>query len=95
MSRSIGDLFAETLGVCAEPTVKKVLLTQKQEFIVVASDGIWEFLENIEVVKMVDSFGKDKVQEAADALAEKAYKRWIDEEEDLVDDITIIIHYFN
>ncbi len=31
-------------------------LTEKDKFIILASDGVWEFLSNDEVVKIVESY---------------------------------------
>lgn len=61
MSRSIGDIFAQTLGVSAVPVTKLFTLSDKHEFIIVASDGVWEFLTNIDVVRMVAKYGKEGV----------------------------------
>ena len=44
MSRSIGDEVAKKLGVIAEPEISQVKLTHKDKFILIASDGVWEFL---------------------------------------------------
>lgn len=94
MSRSLGDLLAKEYGVISEPEVKKIHLDPSKKFIILASDGIWEFITNEEAVAIVHKYGKHRVQEAANELAELAWNRWIEKEEDLVDDITIIVHYF-
>lgn len=44
---------AEDIGVCAEPEVEVRQLTASNPFLVVASDGVFEFLTNQEVVNMV------------------------------------------
>ena len=44
---------AEDIGVCAEPEVEVRQLTAENPFLVVASDGVFEFLTNQEVVNMV------------------------------------------
>lgn len=45
--------MAEDIGVCAEPEVEVRQLSASNPFLVVASDGVFEFLTNQEVVNMV------------------------------------------
>lgn len=56
MSRSIGDYIAHTAGVIADPEVMRFELNQDHKFIVVASDGVWEFLTNEEIGHIVWPF---------------------------------------
>ena len=51
MSRSIGDFIATTLGVIPEPKFIEDKIDNKTKFIVIASDGVWEFLDNNKVAK--------------------------------------------
>jgi len=53
MSRSIGDLVASSVGVIAEPDIYEYMLRKSDKFIVIASDGVWEFLSNEQVVEIV------------------------------------------
>lgn len=46
MSRSFGDSMACRAGVHAVPEVKTFELSTDDKIIVLASDGVWEFLEN-------------------------------------------------
>ena len=46
MSRSIGDFIATKLGVIPEPKFIEEKIDKDCKFIVVASDGVWEFLDN-------------------------------------------------
>ena len=50
MSRSFGDHAAAEVGVIAEPEIIEMNLTEEDKFIVIASDGVWEFLSNDDVV---------------------------------------------
>jgi serine/threonine protein phosphatase PrpC len=43
MSRSFGDYVASQVGVIAQPEVIKHILHPNDKFIVIASDGIWEY----------------------------------------------------
>ena len=46
MSRSFGDAMAARVGVNAIPEIKDFTLTPEDKVIVLASDGVWEFLKN-------------------------------------------------
>jgi serine/threonine protein phosphatase PrpC len=46
MSRSFGDGAAAEVGVIADPEILEMNLTEQDKFIVLASDGVWEFLSN-------------------------------------------------
>ena len=46
MSRSFGDSTAARVGVNAVPEVMMFELTVEDRVLVLASDGVWEFLEN-------------------------------------------------
>jgi serine/threonine protein phosphatase PrpC len=46
MTRSIGDKIASTIGVTANPEIIAHNLSAEDKFLVIASDGIWEFLSN-------------------------------------------------
>lgn len=46
MSRSFGDSTASRVGVNAIPEIKIFDLNPDDRVLVIASDGVWEFLEN-------------------------------------------------
>lgn len=92
MTRSFGDLIAASVGVIPTPEVWKRTLDEKDKFMILASDGVWEFISNQEAVDIVAKC-KDG-EEACKALYEESTKRWRAEEE-VVDDITCLIVYFN
>ena len=95
MSRSFGDHLAHTIGVTCEPEIIEIEFNEEDKFIILASDGIWEFMSNQEVVDIVKEFYmKNDLQGALFSLYKEASKRWIMEEE-IIDDITLIIIYIN
>lgn len=53
MSRSFGDRVAHSVGVSAEPETEEFTLGLNDKFIVIASDGVWEFLSNEDVAQIV------------------------------------------
>jgi serine/threonine protein phosphatase PrpC len=46
MARSIGDHAVKNVGVIAEPEVKIFDLAPDDQFMIMASDGVWEFISN-------------------------------------------------
>jgi len=44
------------VGVIADPEVLEMNLTDQDKFIVIASDGVWEFLSNDDIVRIVEPF---------------------------------------
>mmetsp|Transcript_38897 Transcript_38897/g.82117 ORF Transcript_38897/g.82117 Transcript_38897/m.82117 type:complete len:361 (-) Transcript_38897:95-1177(-) len=91
MSRSLGDNVAHSVGVTEVPDTRQVAITDDLKLIIACSDGVWEFISSQEAVDMVRKYDKSKVQEATDNLCKEAWKRWIDEEGNVVDDITAIV----
>ena len=89
-TRSIGDSVSEPLGVFAEPEMDTHHLTAADKFIVIASDGVWEFLTSQAVVDMVVQF-EDPV-EACKSICAESYSLWL-QNEDRTDDITMIALY--
>lgn len=87
-TRSIGDLAAEKIGVCAEPEVLVKEITPANPFIIIASDGVWEFLPSQTVVDMVSKY--DDPQAAAAAVVQESYRLWL-QYETRTDDITCIV----
>lgn len=56
MSRSLGDTVAHTVGVSSVPEMHVVELTPADRLLVVASDGLWEFMSNQEVRSWLTRF---------------------------------------
>jgi serine/threonine protein phosphatase PrpC len=46
MSRSLGDTTAHSVGVSSIPEVRSFLIGVDDKFVVIGSDGVWEFLTN-------------------------------------------------
>ena len=94
MSRSIGDFIASKLGVIPEPKFLEEKIDKDTKFIVVASDGVWEFLDNDTVKNMVMPYyeKKDPIG-ACKELIKKSTEFW-NQEDIVVDDITCIVVFF-
>ena len=94
MSRSIGDLLASTLGVIPEPEVREEKLDDKTKFIVICSDGVWEFLDNKAVKDLVMPFYEKNDPEGACKKLINESTKWWNDEDVVVDDITVIVIFF-
>lgn len=46
MSRSFGDQAAAEVGVNAIPEITEMNLIEADKFMILASDGVWEFISN-------------------------------------------------
>jgi len=86
-TRSLGDLVAEHLGVFAEPEMITKELSPEDKIIVIASDGVFEFLTNQSVIDICAKF--QNPLEACRAIVAEAYELWL-QYELRTDDITII-----
>ena len=94
MSRSIGDLIASTLGVIPEPKFIEEKIDKETKFLVIASDGVWEFLDNETVRDMVmPYYQKNDPNGACKELIKKSTEWW-NKEDIVVDDITVIVVFF-
>lgn len=91
-TRSIGDQAAESIGVVADPEVTITQLSPAHQFVVLASDGVWEFITSQQAVDMVALF--DNPYDAAKALVAQAYKLWL-QKETRTDDITAVVLFLD
>jgi len=93
ISRTVGDEVAQTVGVISVPEIIPHSVQSNDIFLILASDGVWEFLSNEQAVSVVWKYKHD-LQTAADELVNEAAKQWRKEEE-VQDDITVIIVLLN
>ena len=96
MSRSLGDKIAHTIGVSDEPEIKSYEYDGTEKFIIIASDGIWEYVHGDECIKVIKSYYEDNkdVEEAAFAMVKEAFRKW-KRKEVAIDDITVVILFFD
>ena len=94
MTRSFGDRVAATVGVMSEPEIKEFNFEEGDKFMIIASDGIWEFISSQECVEIVSKYyEKGDLKGCCEYLYEESSKRWLKEEE-VIDDTTLILVYF-
>ncbi|KDP26876.1 hypothetical protein JCGZ_18034 [Jatropha curcas] len=74
MARAFGDFCLKDFGLISVPDISCRRLTENDEFIVLATDGVWDVLSNKEVVDIVAS--APTRSSAARALVESAVRAW-------------------
>ena len=52
MSRSIGDLHGKKIGIIPDSDITEYEINDSTKFIVVCSDGVWEFLNNEIIINL-------------------------------------------
>ena len=94
MSRSIGDLDAKKIGVIPNPQIVEYTLDSNSKYMLIASDGIWEFITNEEAMKIGNKF---YLRNDATGLCNELYREsvnyWL-KEDCIIDDITLIVVFF-
>jgi len=96
ISRSLGDLEAISCGMSALPEVQAHKLQEHDAFLIMASDGIWEFISPQDAVDLVAPiyYKGGKTTEACEALIQLAVTEWIANDGDYYrDDITALVVY--
>ena len=70
--------------------MKQVVLDNSDRFIIIASDGVWEFLSNEAIAKIVwPYYMKNSPEQAGNAIVRAAAQKW-KENDTVIDDITCI-----
>ena len=88
VTRAFGDLWFQGRGLCVEPSFFTRKIEKADKFVVICTDGVWDVLGNYEVGEMAGSVSSS---DACNAIANKAWCKWIERYEDKVDDITVMI----
>ncbi|WOL14405.1 putative protein phosphatase 2C 33 isoform X1 [Canna indica] len=74
MARALGDFCLKDFGLISVPEISYRRITEKDEFIILATDGVWDVLSNKEVVSIVAS--APARSSAARFLVESAVRSW-------------------
>ena len=95
MSRSFGDFQCKKYGVINEPSFVEYSLDENCKYIVIGSDGVWDFLDNENVVKIGNKYYVKNNPEGfcKEILESAAY--WWEKEDSVIDDITALVVFFN
>jgi len=92
MSRSLCDAVAHSAGVSSEPEFVEYEFSQGREdlILVLASDGLWEFMSDQEVMDIAVNTTEPRY--AVDKLISEANERWMREEQ-VIDDTTVCVAF--
>ena len=94
MSRSLGDFKGKKYGIISLPEIIEVNLDENVNYIVICSDGVWEFLSNENVMDIGNEFyEKNDVNGFTKKLAETSEKIW-EQKDVIVDDITAVAVFY-
>ena len=94
MSRSLGDFQAKDCGVITKPEIIEFNVSHSSKYMVICSDGVWEFLSNEQVRDLGNKFfNKGELGNFCSQLVKEAVHAW--ETRDIIrDDITVVCVYF-
>ena len=94
MSRSIGDMDAKKVGVIPNPQIVEYTIDFFSKYMLLASDGIWEFISNEEAMRIGNKYYlRNDPKGLCHELTQKAIKLW-EKKDVVIDDITIIVVFF-
>ena len=94
MSRSLGDFQAKQVGVISSPQIVEYDINSSTKFLVVCSDGVWEFASNEQVRDIGNIFyARNDAASFCVELVKYAMILW--EQFDIIrDDITVVSVFF-
>lgn len=90
-------MFGDTILsgiVTSEPELTIHQVNERDQFAVVASDGLWGVMSNQEVVDFVHSRRGHKPNCVAEAIVQHAARIWYKQHDESIDDISVIIVRF-
>ncbi|KAG6481831.1 hypothetical protein ZIOFF_058453 [Zingiber officinale] len=76
MARAFGDFHLKNYGVISIPDVSHYHLTDRDLFLVLATDGVWDVLSNEEAVSAVWSGSSSSNEDPSRKLVEAARRAW-------------------
>jgi len=95
VTRTVGDFWGEGIGLKAIPEFKSHELTSSDLFVVWASDGIWEWLSNSTVARILYR-NLGEISKGGETLVEEARKMWdLKTNKAYHDDITCVVARFD
>ena len=96
ITRSFGDKLGRGIGILDLPYIKSYYFKGNEKFILLATNGIWKFIDPDESVKIIKTFYENGMDAdgALSALVREAILRW-KKETNFVEDITAILLYFD
>ena len=94
ISRSIGDMDAKKVGVIPNPQIIEYTLSPQSKYMIICSDGIWEYISNEEAMKFAKKYYiKNDPLNLCKDLTKKSTDLWL-QDDVVVDDITVVAVFF-
>lgn len=89
---STKDASGEAMVSTAPAVTKHSIQRDSEEFILMCSDGVWEFITSQAAVQEVAKFDAKDAPAAAEHLASMSWEQWMSEMDgQVVDDITVLL----
>lgn len=94
VSRAFGDYYIKEFGLISEPEITKRSISKRDQFVILATDGLWDVISNEEAVDIV---GSTERGEAAKRLVEYAACAWKHRgrRSAVMDDISVVCLFFH
>lgn len=96
-ARAFGDTTAKSVGVTAVPDQRVISLTSMDKCIIIASDGVWDAMDEQTAVETVMQYAKDRDADmAATVLVQACRLVWEAKPSGsiVVDDISAVVIFF-
>ena len=94
MSRSIGDFNGKNIGIIPDPQIIETNFGININYIVVCSDGVWEFLKNDDIMLLGNKYYEENNPRGlCKEIVDYSTKCW-QKEDSVIDDITILTVFF-
>ncbi|KAF8089664.1 hypothetical protein N665_0500s0028 [Sinapis alba] len=94
MSRAFGDYCIKEYGLVSVPEVTQRHISTRDQFVILATDGVWDVISNEEAIDIVSSTAERP--KAAKRLVEQAVKAWNRKRRGIaMDDISAVCLFFH
>ncbi|XP_010524561.1 PREDICTED: probable protein phosphatase 2C 41 isoform X2 [Tarenaya hassleriana] len=95
VSRAFGDYCLKDFGLISKPDVTYREITDKDQFLILATDGVWDVMSNEEAVEIVVGSVTDRTK-SAKRLVKRATRLWQKKRRDVaMDDISALCLFFH
>ncbi|PIN08409.1 Serine/threonine protein phosphatase [Handroanthus impetiginosus] len=94
VSRAFGDYYIKDFGLISDPEITQRKISSRDQFAILATDGVWDVISNQEAVEIVASTAERA--ESAKILVEYAVSAWKQRGKNAVmDDISAVCLFFH
>ncbi|CAN0855648.1 Probable protein phosphatase 2C 34 [Linum grandiflorum] len=96
LSRAFGDYCIKDFGLISTPEVTQLRITDNDQFVILATDGVWDVVSNQEAVRVVSSAAVTNREKSAKRLVEFAARAWKRKRNGIaMDDMSAICLFFH